>query len=185
MVVGHEGRFTPWTWSRTMEDGLLPWSNFHGPISQKNNLQSLLGPSLGVNWVWTKRNDHAPKNECAHYFNICLKMTVMKKNQVWPFSLSSSSLPPKKLLTMYYHNIFLPWALAFFYKRTSFASPTTKTRWTMSLDKVNLNTCLMGTSNSMVTPTCFPRCKLEWSHNKFNSQSQNLQGLGTTSWSMA
>jgi hypothetical protein len=42
-----------------------------------------LGLSLGVNYVWTKRNDHAPKFECVGFFNICPNMEVLgKKNQV-------------------------------------------------------------------------------------------------------
>ena len=27
-----------------------------------------LGPSLGVNRMWTKKNDHAPKSECVDFF---------------------------------------------------------------------------------------------------------------------
>jgi len=27
-----------------------------------------LGPSLGVNRMWTKKNDHAPKSECVEFF---------------------------------------------------------------------------------------------------------------------
>ena len=43
----------------------FPWSNFHGPISLKYQLTKPLGPSLGVNQMWTKNNDHAPKGECG------------------------------------------------------------------------------------------------------------------------
>jgi len=127
-----------------------------------------------------------PKSECAHYFSVCPKREVLKKISSLTILLSSSSLPPKKITNnLLSQHLFLPWALAFFYKSTSFASPTAKTRWTMSVDKVDLNTCLVGTSKSMVTQTCFPRCKLKWSWDEFNNQSQILQGLGTTSWSMA
>jgi hypothetical protein len=35
---------------------------FHGLIPQ-NQFTKLLGPSLGVNRMWIKRNDHAPKND--------------------------------------------------------------------------------------------------------------------------
>ena len=54
-----------------MEDGLfswsdlmvqLPWSDF-----LKNQFTKPLGSSLGVNQMWTKRNDHAPKSECADF----------------------------------------------------------------------------------------------------------------------
>ena len=34
-----------------------------------------------------------------------------------------------------------------------------KTRWTMLVDYVGLQICLLGTSNSMVTLTFFPWCK--------------------------
>ena len=59
-----------------------------------------------------------------------------------------------------------------------------KTRSTMSVDNVGLKTCLLGTSNSMVTLTCFPRYKPTWSRDEFNIQSHILQGRGMTSWSM-
>lgn len=36
----------------------------------------------------------------------------------------------------------------------------------------------------MVTLTFFPSCKPKWSRDKFNIQSQILEGLGATSWSM-
>ena len=65
-----------------------------------------------------------------------------------------------------------------------FYLPHRKTRWIMSVDNVGLKTCLLGTSNSMVTLTCFPRCKPTWSRDEFNNQSHILQGRGTTSWSM-
>ena len=36
----------------------------------RNQFMRPLGPSLGVNPMWTKRNDHAPKSECADLFFI-------------------------------------------------------------------------------------------------------------------
>jgi hypothetical protein len=59
-----------------------------------------------------------------------------------------------------------------------------KTCWTMSVDNVGLQICLLGTLISMITLTILPRCKPKWSRDEFNNQSQILQGLGTTSWSM-
>ena len=53
-----------------------------------------------------------------------------------------------------------------------------KNRWTMLVDNVGLIICLLGTSNSMITMTFLPWCKLKWSQDEFNSQSQILQGLG-------
>ena len=62
-----------------MEDGIFPWSDlwsyFHGHSYE--NLKPL-GPSLGVNRMWTKRNDHAPKSECVDFFNICPKRAVLE-----------------------------------------------------------------------------------------------------------
>jgi hypothetical protein len=37
-------------------------------IFKNNKFTKYLGPSLGVNQVWTEINDHAPKNECANFF---------------------------------------------------------------------------------------------------------------------
>jgi hypothetical protein len=61
-----------------MEDGLYPWSRFivQLPWSNflKNQFTKPLGPSLGVNQMWTKRSDHAPKSECADF----LKKQLLK-----------------------------------------------------------------------------------------------------------
>jgi hypothetical protein len=48
----------------------LFWTHF---LKKKNQFTKPLGPSLGVNRIWTKRNDHASKSECAYVFNICPK----------------------------------------------------------------------------------------------------------------
>jgi hypothetical protein len=80
-----------------------PWKMafYHGPTSMVrfkiNQFTKPWGPSLGLNQVWTKRNDHAPKSECAHYFSICPKREVLKKISSLTILLSSSSLPPKKI----------------------------------------------------------------------------------------
>ena len=58
------------------------WSKFCGLVFENINLQSLINcRSLGVNQLWTKRNDdHAPKSECVDYFlNICPKESVLEK----------------------------------------------------------------------------------------------------------
>lgn len=56
---------------RAMEDGLFngpsSWSNFQGPTSYKNSFESL-GPSLGLNRIWTKKNGHAPNSQCADFY---------------------------------------------------------------------------------------------------------------------
>jgi hypothetical protein len=41
-----------------------------------------------------------------------------------------------------------------FYEITSFAYPTI--HWIISVDNVGLKLCLLGISNSMITPTFFP-----------------------------
>ena len=77
-------------WSRTMEDGLFPWSNF-----LENQFTKPLGPSLGADRMWTKRNGHAPKNECVlSYLNISPNGSF-EKAKVRPFPcLLLSSSPP-------------------------------------------------------------------------------------------
>ena len=62
-------------------DGIFPWSNF-----LKKQFTKPLFSLLGVNRMWTKRNDHAPKTSCAGFLNICPKEEVLKKIQVQPFS---------------------------------------------------------------------------------------------------
>jgi hypothetical protein len=59
-----------------------------------------------------------------------------------------------------------------------------KTRWTMLLNQIGFQIRLLGISNSMITLTFFPWCKMKWSQDEFNNQSQILQGLGMTSWSI-
>ena len=61
-----QGRFTPWTVKSNHGIWPFPWSDF-----LRNLFTPPLGPSLAVNSIWTKRNDHAPKNDCAGFSNIC------------------------------------------------------------------------------------------------------------------
>ena len=46
----------------------------HGPTSMVRLLKKIvlkaLDPSLGVDQMWIKKNDHAPKSECAEFFLI-------------------------------------------------------------------------------------------------------------------
>ena len=82
-----------WQWKMAFSHGSdfmvqLPWSD----LLKTNQFTKPLGPSLDVNRMWTKRNDHAPKSECANlnfYFNIYQKghfWEEEKKTQGWPFS---------------------------------------------------------------------------------------------------
>ena len=118
----------------------------------------------------------------------CPQKAVLKRIQVRPFfclPFSSSLLPRKNSLRICYKNISLLRVPAFSYESTSFASPAAKIRWTMSMDDVGLEICLLGTLNIMVTQeNKIPWCKPSWSRDEFNIQSHILQGLGTTSWSM-
>ena len=60
----------------------------HGPTSMvrlhKILVLRALGPSLGVNRMWTKKSDHAPKSEGVDYFNTCPKKATVEgeKSQV-------------------------------------------------------------------------------------------------------
>ena len=63
----------------------------HRPTSMVRLIKILvlkaLGLSLGVNQMWTKKNDHSPKSECADFFNTCPKMAVLKKKLKFEHSL--------------------------------------------------------------------------------------------------
>ena len=94
----------------------LPWPNL-----LTNQFIRPLGPSLGVNRTWTKRNDHAPKSECVDFFIIYVQKGSFEKKGKWSRSITlllSLVLvffpPPKKIIyVFFYNNISLPWALAF------------------------------------------------------------------------
>jgi hypothetical protein len=119
--------YTNGPWSQTMEDGLFPWSDF-----LKNQLTKSLELWLRVNQMWTKRNGHAPKNECADFFNICAKRAILKRKEKNSILLSLSTLPPKKIINFYYTVIKivchgpLPFFFFFLHQSASFASLTTK-----------------------------------------------------------
>ena len=71
-----------------MDCGRWPLSvgRVHGPTSmvrfQKLLVLRALGPSLGVNQMWTKKIDHVPKIEGADFFNTCPQKAILKKIQV-------------------------------------------------------------------------------------------------------
>ena len=118
----------------------FPWSKHNGPtyglISfEKNQFTKLLGPSPGWNQMWIKRNDHAPKNECAGCFLIYVQKGSFEKEKKRKFNFYHSLVfschrllfSPQKIPSNSYFNMSsLPWTLACFYKSTSFASPTSK-----------------------------------------------------------
>ena len=120
----------------TMEHEVGPWmmAFSHGPTSMVWFLIIIiiiitesLGPSLGINWMWTKRNDHAPRTECVDFF------WYMPKKGIFEFfflkfdhSLVFSCLHflfPKNIHYNFIVTIFLCYGPLFF---TSFASPIIK-----------------------------------------------------------
>jgi hypothetical protein len=80
--------------------------------------------------MWIKRNDHAPKSECAEIFNICPKGAALEKKIKFDHSLVFSCLqnllPKEFSFNIYYNNIFMPWVRAFFKYNTFFTSPNAK-----------------------------------------------------------
>ena len=63
----------------------VKWFEFMARLHQNLVLRAL-GPSLGVNRMWIKKSDHAPKYEGVNFFNTCPKRAIFEKNQVWLFS---------------------------------------------------------------------------------------------------
>ena len=79
-----KGWFTQWTMKSNHGRWLFSVVRLHGPISVvrffRNQFTKPLGPSLGVNQMWTMRSDHAPKKECAQFCNMCPKKAIMRNN---------------------------------------------------------------------------------------------------------
>ena len=66
---------------------------------RKKQVTKSLGPSVDVNRVWIKRNDHASKNECVDFFSIWLKRVVLDKFKMeysFVFSCLHLLVPKKK-----------------------------------------------------------------------------------------
>jgi hypothetical protein len=70
-----------------MEDGVCQWSKFMVRLPWSDLIKNLvlraMGPSLGVNQMWTKRKDHGAKSGGGDFFNICTKMAVFKRMVVF------------------------------------------------------------------------------------------------------
>jgi hypothetical protein len=143
-----------------------------------------LGPSLGVNWMWTKRSDHARKSECV-CFNTkqgCPKRTIFYLI-FSPLCLPFPLLPPFSPLiattfcikrndsNILNGNIYamVPW---FLQQENLFCLSYHKIRWTMIVDNIGLKRGIWGTSSFMVTLTFFSWFELKWSWDKIPSQSQ-------------
>ena len=65
-------------WKMAFFNGPNSWSNFHVRLLKILVLKAS-GPSLGVNQMWTKKNDHTPKNKCADFLNECPKRAFSKQ----------------------------------------------------------------------------------------------------------
>jgi hypothetical protein len=63
----------------------LDGSTFMVRFSKYQFIKSL-GPSLGVNWMWTKKNDHAQKVDVLIFLKYTPRNGSYKTNQVWPLS---------------------------------------------------------------------------------------------------
>ena len=108
-----------------------------------------------------------------------INIIIMFNHSLCLFSPSSSVPPQKNSSRIYYNTISLPWALFFLLLLEHlFCLSHRKACWTMSMDNVGLEICLMGTSNSMVTLPFFPWCRPKWSRDEFNNQSHILQCHG-------
>ena len=69
-------------WSRTMEDGLYPWSDLmvQHPwfdFLKENQFTKPLDSWLGVDQMWIKRNDYAPK------VNVLIFLIYVQKRHFW------------------------------------------------------------------------------------------------------
>ena len=77
-------------WSQTIEDGLCEWSEFMVRISWSDFIKKIIlrvfNPSLGVNRMGTKKNEHALKSEFVDLIIIHARKGQFRKKKVWPFS---------------------------------------------------------------------------------------------------
>jgi hypothetical protein len=98
-----------------MEDGIFPWSDLMAQLSWfkslNNQFTKPLSPSLGVNRMWTKRSDHAPKSECADFIQYMVKKGSFENKLEFDHSFVFSYLHllfRKKIIKNHYNNISLP-----------------------------------------------------------------------------
>ena len=138
----------PFPWSYLMVQ--LSWYDF-----LKKQFTKPLGPSLGVNQMWTKRNNHAPNVNVLiflFYLNICPKRASLRgdsgEREREKFDLScllysSSSLLQKKFHQQKFSAIFLCHGpLSFSTIAPLLPLTHHKTCWTMSMDNIGLEICL-------------------------------------------
>jgi hypothetical protein len=78
MMEETKGWFTSWTMKSDHGRWHVPMVRLHDPTSMvrclKKSIYNAFGPlTLGFNQMWTKRDGHAPKNECVDFLDICPK----------------------------------------------------------------------------------------------------------------
>ena len=146
------GRFTPWTmesdhgrWPFPMVWLSRSYFYYYLLLFFKQCTKSL-GPPLGVNRMWIKRNDHAQKLNVLIFVLYAQKGRFWKKNKIefdhsLCLVLSSSSLPQKKFIKNWVKHL----------PEDVFGLSHHNTSWTMSVDNVRHKIWLLGTLNSMVT----------------------------------
>ena len=96
-------------WSRTMEDGLFPWSDYMVWLSWsdflKNQFTKLLGLHLGVKFIVDQKEWPCTRKWMCLFFNIWLKRQFSQK-QSWTILLSSLvfvfSLPPRPKIKIHW-----------------------------------------------------------------------------------
>ena len=76
-----------------MKDGVCQWSEFIVQLPWSDFLKKLvlraMGPSLGVNQMWTKRKDLGAKSKGVDLFNICTKKCRFQKTSILTIILAS------------------------------------------------------------------------------------------------
>ena len=84
-----KGWFTLWTMKSDHGRWCLSMVRVHGTTSMvqlhKKLVLRAMGPSLGVNQMWTKKKDHGAKSGGGDFFNICTKKGSFQKSKLWPF----------------------------------------------------------------------------------------------------
>ena len=130
------------------------------------------------------------KSECVDFFQYMFKQGNFENFEFdysFIFSCIHHLFPPpnKKIIKVWLQQYFSSTGRCLFLLKHLFCLFHRKTRWTMSMANVDLKIiCLLGTSHSMVT---FTFSSLVWTEVVLGGVLQpitNLQGLGTTSWSM-
>ena len=118
-----------------------------------------MAPTLGVNPMWTERNDHAPKSECADFFSICPKRTVvkiLKFDHSLVFSCLHFSSLLKNISLIIIITLFLYHGLLLFSTKAPLLPLPPQTCWIMIVDNVGLKICFWGPWTPWSLLTFFP-----------------------------